>query len=121
MSLIERIKSTLKKSARAAGSSLDVGKGHRADTEMAGLSGYESRYTEMSSAASQDAAADDVDYVTLPVLGRRPAVLVRNAGIILVILSLVSFVVLAALTLNKSNKISAQVAATGEALMQSQR
>ena len=121
MSLIERIKSTLKKSARAAGSSLDVGKGHRADTEMAGLSGYESRYTEMSSAASQDAAADDVDYVTLPVLGRRPAVLVRNAGIILVILSLVSFVVLVALTLNKSNKISAQVAATGEALMQSQR
>ena len=121
MSLIERIKSALKKSP-FGGDSLDVTKASRADTEMAGLSGYESRYTEMSSAAASDAtAAEDVDYIVLPILGRRPVVLMRNAGIVIVIASILLFIVLAALTLNKSNKTSAQVAATGEALMQSQR
>lgn len=121
MSLIERIKSALKKSP-FGGDSLDVTKASRADTEMAGLSGYESRYTEMSSAAASDAtAAENVDYIVLPIFGRRPVVVMRNAGIAIVIVSILLFIVLAALTLNKSNKTSAQVAATGEALMQSQR
>ena len=120
MSLIDRIKSALKKSP-FGGDSLDGLKASRADTEMAGLSGYESRYTEMSSAAANDVAADDIDYITLPVLGRRPVVLLRNAGVAIVVASLLLFIVLAALTLSKSNKTSAQVAATGEALMQSQR
>jgi len=119
MSLLDRIKSRLP--IRKSSNDADLESSSRqAETEMANLSGYESRYTEVSAlpAASLD---EDLEYMTLPFIGRRPVGLLRTAGFAVVGISAVAFVGLSAWTISRSNNVSAQVAATGDALMQSQR
>jgi len=121
MSLIDRIKSKLQERKNTAGE-LDANLS-RADTEMAGLSGYESRYTEinLSNDAPKEVAEDDLNYLQLPFIGRRSIPTLRTFGITVITVSAFAFIGLSVWTINRSNNISSQVAATGDALMQSQR
>ncbi len=119
MSLIDRIKSRLQSGKGAAGA--DTTQVSRAvETEMANLSGYESRYTEVS-ALNPATAAEELDYMELPFIGRHPVTTLRNVATVVMAVSAVAFIALSALTITRSNNGSAQIAATGEALMQSQR
>lgn len=104
-----------------------------ASEQVAGLSGFdgmhysgfESRYNSSvlpdASAAASVATEEDYSVVDLPWIGRHPASVVQSASYAVIALSAISFVVLSAWAINRSNNISAQVAASGEALMQSQR
>ncbi|MFI0546733.1 MAG: methyl-accepting chemotaxis protein [Brachymonas sp.] len=119
MSLIDQIKSRLQKN-KAATDQAEALLSHPAETEMANLSGYESRYTEVNSSTSTE-TLEDLDTMVLPFLGRRPVGMLRNLGFGIVGVSAIAFIGLSAFTINRSNNVSAQVAATGDALMQSQR
>ena len=119
MSLLDRIKSRLQAAKKTEDFDLQSSPAS-AETEMANLSGYESRYTEVSALPTAD-VQEDLEYMTLPILGRRPVTVVRNIGFAVVSLSAIAFIALSALTISRSNNVSAQVAATGDALMQSQR
>ena len=119
MSLLDRIKSRLQLGKTGAHTDLEQTANHL-ETEMANLSGYESRYTEVSAAPSAN-VDEDLEYMTLPLIGRRPIGVVRNIGFAVIAISAIAFIALSALTITRSNNVSAQVAATGDALMQSQR
>ena len=119
MSLIDRIKSRLQ-AGKGSSDSVDAMSPHANETEMANLSGYESRYTEVNTPSPEE-NAQDLDHMDLPFLGRRTVAQVRNGASIVVAVSAIGFVALSAWTISRSNNTSAQVAATGEALMQSQR
>ena len=119
MSLLDRIKSRLQAAKKTEDFDLQSSPAS-AETEMANLSGYESRYTEVSALPTAD-VQEDLEYMSLPILGRRPVTVVRNIGFAVVSLSAIAFIALSALTISRSNNVSAQVAATGDALMQSQR
>jgi twitching motility protein PilJ len=119
MSLIDQIKSRLQKN-KTVTDQTEALLSHPAETEMANLSGYESRYTEVNSSTSTE-TLEDLDTMVLPFLGRRPVGMLRNLGFGIVGVSAIAFVGLSAFTINRSNNVSSQVAATGDALMQSQR
>ncbi len=87
-----------------------------------GVSGYESRYTHASQPPlEQESLDEDINTIYLPFLGQRPVPVVRNAAYTLIALSAVAFITLSAWAISRSNNVSAQVGATGDALMQSQR
>ncbi|MDP1739661.1 MAG: methyl-accepting chemotaxis protein [Polaromonas sp.] len=70
---------------------------------------------------SPDETPDDVELLSLPLLGRRP---MGQHQRVLVILMAFSVIVLGAVTfvaLNQADRVAQQVAATGQSLMQSQR
>ena len=119
MSLLDRIKSRLQFGKGDLDADLEQAARHM-ETEMANLSGYESRYTEVSAMPVAN-IEEDLEYMTLPFIGRRPIALVRNVAFAVVGVSAIAFIALSAWTISRSNNVSAQVAATGDALMQSQR
>ena len=119
MSLLDRIKSRLQFGKGDLDADLEQAARHM-ETEMANLSGYESRYTEVSAMPVAN-IEEDLEYMTLPFIGRRSIALVRNVAFAVVGVSAIAFIALSAWTISRSNNVSAQVAATGDALMQSQR
>ena len=72
-----------------------------------------------SSEAAADAAQDDQSLITIPVLGRRTVVAHQRIFAALLALAVLALVTFFALT--QADKVSQQLSATGQALMQSQR
>ena len=74
-----------------------------------------------SSEAAADAAQDDQSLITIPVLGRRTVVAHQRIFAALLALALAVLALVTFFALTQADKVSQQLSATGQALMQSQR
>jgi twitching motility protein PilJ len=123
MAVFDRIQGMFNKAATDGAADL----GRASDQELARLAvtglapvrdaqGAESRLD-----VSMDMAQTDTDLVLIPLLGRRTATQHRSVLAILLVISLLALAAAAVFVLRETEKTSRQVAASGQALMQSQR
>ena len=81
----------------------------------------EDLFAPNSMVPSEDAARANVEGLTLPVLGHRPMREHQKILVILFGLAVLVLVMVASMALKQADRVAQQVAATGQALMQSQR
>ena len=98
---------------------------------MMATGSMDGRAQQAAAPADPDSVADDsvspaegieqADVISVPLLGRRPAVVHQRILGTLLLLSLVVLAAVAFFAVNQANRVAQQVAGTGTSLMQSQR